>query len=190
MSVARVSARTRTRSSGSKCAAISTNVTSAVAPATYFCSAMLTRTRPAPFGFIEPCLGGSMLENREAEVGSRRLASRAERGRRITSGSEAAIAQKRMRPVLRREAPAQLHHKLMRCDHSGIAPRHQPIALVLDLVNPVRPGRWLLTWQAGFNEGGRGRQHHFATNWRPKRIGQAVRNSPRGTWRHGCCARR
>ena len=35
-----------------------------------------------------------MLENREAEVGSRRLASRAERGRRITSGSEAAIAQK------------------------------------------------------------------------------------------------
>ena len=132
-----------------------------------------------------------MLENREAEVGSRRLASRAERGRRITSGSEAAIAQKRMRPVLRREAPAQLHHKLMRCDHSGIAPRHQPIALVLDLVNPVRPGRWLLTrWQAGFNEGGRGRQHHFATNWRPKRIGQAVRNSPRGTWRHGCCARR
>ena len=101
VSGARVSARTRTRSSGSKCAAISTNVTSAVAPATYFCSAMLTRTRPAPFGFIEPCLGGRMLENREAEVGSRRLASRAERGRRITSGSEAAIAQKRTRPVLR-----------------------------------------------------------------------------------------
>ena len=46
--------------SGSKCAAISTNVTSAVVPATYSCSAMLTRTRPAPSGFIEPCLGGRM----------------------------------------------------------------------------------------------------------------------------------
>ncbi len=44
-------------------------------------------------------------------------------------------------------------------DRQGIASGHQPIAIVLDFVNPVRPGWRLLArrWQAGFDNG---RQRH------------------------------
>ena len=39
-------------------------------------------------------------------------------------------------------------------DADGIASRHEPIAVVLDLVNPVGAGRGLVGWgwEAGFNE--------------------------------------
>jgi len=47
-------------------------------------------------------------------------------------------------------------------DRQGIASGHQPIAIVLDFVNPVRPGWRSLArgWQAGFDNG---RQCHFVT---------------------------
>ena len=47
-------------------------------------------------------------------------------------------------------------------NRQGIASGHQPIAIVLDLMHPVRPGWRLLTrgWQAGFDNG---RQGHFGT---------------------------
>ena len=44
----------------------------------------------------------------------------------------------------------------------GITAGHQPIAVVLDLMHPVRPGRRLIArrWQAGLDNG---RQGHFVT---------------------------
>ena len=47
-------------------------------------------------------------------------------------------------------------------DRQRIASCHQPIAIVFDLMHPVRPGWWVLTrrWQAGFDNG---RQGHFTT---------------------------
>ena len=50
-------------------------------------------------------------------------------------------------------------------DAHGIAPGHQPVAVVLDLVNPVGAGRGLVGggWEAGFDEarpvGGKPRTH-------------------------------
>ena len=47
-------------------------------------------------------------------------------------------------------------------DRQGIASGHQPIAVMLDLMHPVRPGWRSLArrWQAGFDNG---RQGHFVT---------------------------
>ena len=47
-------------------------------------------------------------------------------------------------------------------DAHGIAAGHQPVAIVLDLMHPARPGWRLLTrgWQAGLANGGQG---HFVT---------------------------
>ena len=47
-------------------------------------------------------------------------------------------------------------------DRQGIASCHQSIAVMLDLMHPVRPGWRSLArgWQAGFDNG---RQHHFGT---------------------------
>jgi hypothetical protein len=47
-------------------------------------------------------------------------------------------------------------------DRQGITSGHQPIAIVLDLMHPARPGWRPLArgWQAGFDNG---RQHHFGT---------------------------
>ena len=47
-------------------------------------------------------------------------------------------------------------------NRQGIASRHQPITIVLDLMHPARPGWQLLArrWQAGFDNG---RQNHFGT---------------------------
>jgi hypothetical protein len=47
-------------------------------------------------------------------------------------------------------------------DAYGIASGHQPITVMLDLMDPVRPGWRLLArrWQAGFDNG---RQRHFGT---------------------------
>jgi hypothetical protein len=47
-------------------------------------------------------------------------------------------------------------------DRQGIASGHQPIAIVLDLMHPSRPGWRSVTrrWQAGFDNG---RQGHFGT---------------------------
>jgi hypothetical protein len=44
-------------------------------------------------------------------------------------------------------------------DADRITPRHQPIAIVLDLVNPLWAGRRAIGrgWQAGFYEAGRNR---------------------------------
>ena len=40
-------------------------------------------------------------------------------------------------------------------NRQGIASCHQPIAIMFDFMNPVRPGWRLLTrrWQAGFDNG-------------------------------------
>ena len=48
------------------------------------------------------------------------------------------------------------------CRLQGITAGHQPIAIVLDLMHPARPGWRSLTrgWQAGFDNG---RQRHFVT---------------------------
>ncbi len=74
-------------------------------------------------------------------------------------------------------------------DRHGIAPRHQPIAVVLDLMHPVRPDRRSLArgWQAGLDEAGERHATPFRhTNSRPKLTGQAVRNSPRSDT-HALC---
>jgi hypothetical protein len=64
---------------------------------------------------------------------------------------------KTMDPALMAVAGQQLD-----ANRQGIAPGHQPIAVVLDLMHPVRPGRRLLArrWQAGLDNG---RQGHFVT---------------------------
>jgi len=54
-----------------------------------------------------------------------------------------------MDPALMAVAGQQLD-----ANRQGIAPGHQSITIMLDLMHPVRPGWRLLTrgWQAGFDE--------------------------------------
>jgi hypothetical protein len=42
-------------------------------------------------------------------------------------------------------------------DSNGVAPRHEPITVVLDLVDPIGPGGWAIGggWQAGLDKLGR-----------------------------------
>jgi hypothetical protein len=69
-------------------------------------------------------------------------------------------------------------------DADGVAPGHEPVAVVLDLVNPVEAGRRAVGGgrQTRFNETGRHRGGLYSRCPRPKRIGQ---NWPAGSKSRG-----
>jgi hypothetical protein len=73
------------------------------------------------------------------------------------------VAARLIRTLLKRSCPAVINWM-----PTGVAPDHQPIAVMLDLVNPVGArGRTVSSgWEAGLDEArGRSKQHAALFRW-------------------------